>query len=318
MELMPGFLPPRRKLGYAPAVDPRADWDATTGVAEILNKPTAQFDALASAVGQTGGFPALPAALIKPLSTMPVANIVPTLTADGSFFTLPDSNTTGVFKKTAANGTTVNWTVTLANIDASCDKWTGMVWLDPVDEYLWCWAYDEGTAPWTYYLAKINTTTGAVTVVGTCQPAGTEFGSVLNTYHTERAAFGNGDFTISHGNKTIIISSTDGSIVTPYSTPDLQNGVIVDNTRKYRTLDGKIAVVSLYGTIVLQRGGGFGAMLASTDLSPLSNGFPHPWGDYLAMFEMGATTALTGKRFFNRAAFDLWLHAVCTYIGLAQ
>lgn len=248
----------------------------------------------------------------------------PTLTEDGSYIHLPYSGTDSFFRYDNTN--TAIWQVNKGNIDSSVNYWAGAVWLDRTDEKLWVWAVDTDTTPDTYYLANIALSDGTITQVGSCQPGDGLFNYYRTTYYTERAEMGSGDLTIRDGEQQIVISTTDGSIVTP-ATQITQNGIVLANNVSYQTENGKIYLgyptvgdsnYSIGAYCYIQRGGVLSKVVLPI-LSPgaITTGYSTLWDGYVAVGS-GTTGTMYNARFFERADFDDWLKRIADYYGFPE
>jgi hypothetical protein len=264
-----------------------------------------------------GQFPARPQPLAKKINASSYGLYLPSLADNGTYVSMPSVASGSIALKNTAGATV--WTVAPSAINAACGNYTGMCWLDVVDQALWVWAIADSTTPDTYYLARINMATGAVTNVGTCQPGDGLFQG-LTSCHTERAAMGAGNFTIWDGDYTIVISSTTGAIVTA-ATQITQSGQSVDPWSMYHTADDSIVVTYLSpatatskGSITLQRGGTYGTVFLNPGYE--IGAAPIPWAGYVALGGFFKAAPVYGPRFFTRTEFDLWLRAIADYLGL--
>lgn len=260
-----------------------------------------------------------PAPLVKEINDQTLyGRSLPTPDNDGSYIELPlDYN--DPLKKYGVDGT-LSWSVAITDINANADHWTGVFWLDTADSAIWVWPYDIDTTPDTYYLAKVALSDGTVTNVGTCQPGDGLFGAQFSTFYAERASMGSGDLTIRDGDQKIVLSTTDGSIVTAASQVT-QNGRAISAAVGYETADATIYVATIASSgnnfviMKLQRGGHYRQVsLPATAPGGVTNCYPILWNDYVAIANMG-TNQVYNARFFNRDEFDDWLKRIADYYG---
>jgi len=241
---------------------------------------------------------------------------LPSPDADGTTLQFPTNSTSTLNKMTVNN--VADWTVTLANVNANCDTWSGAFWLDTTDSAIWVWPFDTTTSPDTYYLASVALATGVVTNVGTCQPGDGYFSAAFQNYYVERAAMGSGDLTIRDGEYKIIIDTSDGSISTA-AAQVTQNGRTMPTDLGYETADGLIYISGSYpvsNTIEIHRGG-------ATRLCSIPDGSPYGvtapyfvlWNGYVALANT-STNAVYNGRYFSRVKFDAWLVKIADYYGL--
>ena len=100
------------------------------------------------------------------------------------------------------------WSVGPSDVNASCDRWVGMV-LDDTDGIVYAIAVDVGTTPKTYYTCSINFA-GTITNIGNDQPSVVDFINGLwmggegndgddDTTLVQRASTGSGNLFIRQG-----------------------------------------------------------------------------------------------------------------------
>lgn len=265
-----------------------------------------------------------PEPLLKEINSITRFGIdLPTPDNDGTFIRLPSSGTAGLIKNDVT-GTPV-WTVVPADINAACDEWSNMFWLDTVDDAIWVWAADTNTSPNTMYLATVDLTTGAVTNIGTSQPTGDHYiYSSIGEYYYTRASMGSGDLTVRVGESKVVINTGTGALTADTVTVT-QNGNTLVQSPNYETEDGAIytrifplASVLVTGGISgnIQRGGKYTEVQLPGG-SPAGAASPSPilWGGYVAIITEG-TNLIQNARFFARSDFDDWLERICDFYGL--
>lgn len=236
---------------------------------------------------------------------------------DGKYIRLP-ADTTGNLELLNADNTQ-EWAVAVTDINADCDHWTGVFWLDTANSKIWVWAYDTGTEPDLYYLATVALADGTVVNVGTCEPGD---GLFSNTYQYYYSSMGTGVLTIRDGDYKIILDTSDGSIDTA-AAQVTQNGGAISPYMSYETEDGAIYVgvfsfvtASNICITTIMRGGVYRNVHIPLG-SPLgiNNAYAKLWGDYVAMANI-ATYACYNARFFSRSDFDDWLVRIADFYGL--
>lgn len=228
------------------------------------------------------------------------------------------------------NITTINSTLTI-----SATAWTGGIWYDQVDDLFYFILAGGGT----HYLITISRT-GTLALIGSDTTA--NYGVAPSTYsYMERAAHGSGDFVI-HTNKNSTNVNSGTGAATDNGTLILTGAVNdIGDTAKYVTADGKAAIGQIrLGTsgngssyqqreITFMRGDGLSTVLMDIDTQflPIGNGtsvanndigFLNWDGGILVMQKesVNANFSMSGPRYFNRALFDDWVHAMCDYVGL--
>lgn len=249
--------------------------------------------------------PKPPTKLVKSLNN---PGGLPTPDNDGSYITITYTQ----FAKYNTAGNPI-WSVAPTDINTNCDRFTGCAWLDTSDSAIWVWAYDSGTTPDTYYLAKIALSDGAITNIGTCQPGDGYFEYYFERYYNERASMGSGNLTIRDGDYKIVLSTTDGSIVSA-ATQVTQNGIAIDSYANYETADGSIYWVGTAdtGPTVKLKRGGLTKQIRLPDECYWNGGYPRLWGGYVAIKNNYSPT------FFNRTDFDNWLAELADFYGLPE
>lgn len=269
--------------------------------------------------GGGGSYIEPPAHLAKNVNSA-LDTAMPTPENDGGFIAAPISGTQKYTKYNAAGA--ILWEVGHLDINAACNTFTGCRWLDTVDGALWVWAYDTATAPDTYYLGKIDLSTGAVTQIGACQPGDGKFSGSMTTYHSTRSSMGSGNFTVRDGEQEIVISSVDGSIISG-PTVITQNGNSLGSSCSYQTADGTTylyagPVQDANGVVLIGLWrGGFGQKYNIPENSPamttVSTFFL--WGDCVVLLGSGVRKNGT---FYERSVLDSWLKEIADYYGMPE
>ena len=278
--------------------------------------------------GGGGGIPAPPEALKKKLNgshNSRYGRDLPTPEEDGGFIRLPHSSTnTSVLEKYNKAGVQL-WAVSAVDIHASetlgQEQWTGVFWLDTVDNCIWVWVCDQKPAPDAHYLAKVALSDGAITQVGSTNEAPSQWLGDFSKYYVERASMGSGNLTIRDGDWKITLSTADGSVITP-AAQVTQDTMEVYSGCNYETADGSVYLYyfgfdGVSGHIM--RGGMHKRVTLPTGSPSVDSGpsWPTLWNGYIA-FASTFTTTVSSGRFFDRVAFDKWINELADYYGMPE
>lgn len=223
-------------------------------------------------------------------------------------------------------GTSTIWTVNATDINAAADGFMGVLsfWYDSVNDRLYVWGVDVGTAPDTLYTAYITLETGVVTNVGNVafgtDPSGH---TAISGCAVSRTAIDSGNFTLIFSDRTVVINESTGAEVSNVASANVSESALIGN---YATLDGTIFVEQIVlannGTSYIQvtKGGNtirvpfqpplFGDVTGNI-LILLS------WGDKVKVGLNGTTADTKTLRTFLRTELDAWLVKVLAMGGLA-
>lgn len=269
------------------------------------------------------GFPAMPAPLFDDGLTHVGGSIIPHKGTLIDSVELPSTITSSYVGRLGAS---TIWSVAPGDLDASVDGYICIYsnWYDSINDRLYVFGVDSGTAPDTFFTAFITLETGAVTSVGSTQlSADAESHTFTNRGAVSRTAIDSGSFTLNFLDRRIVISDIDGS--------EISNVAIVPRTTEGLPLPGNYA--TLDGTMFLSRIGGINDLILlvrnnlgysvaiphnllmgeTTRVEPAAMG----WGDKVKIFNKEAFPInIPVPRTFLRADFDAWLQKVADYIGL--
>lgn len=223
-------------------------------------------------------------------------------------------------------GTTLVWTVNPTDINALVDGFIGAslaCWYDSINDRLYVFGLDSGTAPDTLYTAFITLETGAVTSVGNAQlSADSSDNFNLSKVSVGRDSIDSGNFNLQFLNRTIVINDSTGAEVSNVASTNTTEGNDIGN---YRTLDGKISVKG-----VSQASAGDANLQLTQNKNTVTVPIPDslfavvgtglisviPWGDKVKLY-VGTPTNQEMVRTFLRSDFDEWLTKVANHGGLA-
>lgn len=239
----------------------------------------------------------------------------PTYTDSAACVTLPYSST-GTLSLTNSFGT-ILWTKPVTDINATCDAWGGLFYMDEADLSIWVWGYDAATA--NSYLAKLNVSTGAVTNVGVAIPPMGLRGFSSSIFEVTRDV--NGDFIVRNGRASALVYHTTGAITdTSLTLTDPLYG-------NYRTVANDLAFG--YGSFMGSTSSGtyFQPAICYIERGGVQGKFSVPFGVPLgpcSLWQGRAYICYLGSiysnvmspRMWERNVFDIWLHQIADYIGL--
>ena len=217
------------------------------------------------------------------------------------------------------------WSVNATDINAAADGFLGTYSFhyDNVNDRLYVFAVDTGTAPDTYYTAYITLETGAVTNVGNVQVTTDPSNPTVQGHLTVgRAAVDSGDFTLTFDNRTIVLDETNGSEVSNDASTNISESQGIGS---YVSLDGTDFMDQMVnGTanasyMIMTRSGNsvflsmpeaIFANSTSVTLRAIS------WGDKVKFIDVGGAANERLTRTFLRTEFDAWLVLVGNFGGL--
>jgi len=240
---------------------------------------------------------------------------------------IPRAFTTGVTGDIEGRlGTTVVWSVNANDVNAANSGYIGVQcqWYDSVNDRLYVFGVNTGTAPDTIFTAYITLETGAITQVGNVQLS-TDLVSLNTTTQVaiSRANIDSGDFTFRVAARTLVLSSTTGAEVSNVA----QVNQTDNNTMgPYTTLDGLVAVSQISmltndtSNIIMSRGGNTAIIPVITPLmsdATSSVVLVMAWGDKVKIFQNGTSGNVKILRTFTRTLFDAWITKLADYGGLA-
>lgn len=221
--------------------------------------------------------------------------------------------------------------------------WMGCYWYDNVDELFYILAVDDITANRVYLITI--TKTGTIALVGSDTTA--NWAAVPNKTGTlnqwKRAAQGSGNFTVSSLKNETVISSSTGLVVSTNSAFALVGGTgTVPINPSYISRDGKVAIgqgiqvntsVSNRHGLPIVRKDAVGTINMEQTM-PMIIGHTSTtgawskakfieWDGGILLVAVASSSSVNaspvyGVRQWEIAAFDEWLHSMCTYLGLAE
>lgn len=248
------------------------------------------------------------------------ANVVPGWDRDGDYIIF-GYGASGELKYYDETGV-LQWTKTLANVNANVDEWVG--W-HVTDTLVYGVAMDTGTTPATYYTFSVNQA-GTLTNIGNAQPSA-NFTTVNGWDDRDVNVFLSGsNLIVCCEGEQMSLSTSDGSVASDPAdivAPDPTSGLI------YQTADG------FWMDAMLFNNASSGQMMhihiwsssgnhVEAAVSPWFSGMFYDSGQYLKPVVCDDLIVIcgghnssgdTGGRFFLKTSFDAWIARIAAWNG---
>lgn len=223
------------------------------------------------------------------------------------------------------NGASV-WTVAPTAVNAACNGWAGIVshWYDSVNDRLYVFGINTGTAPDTIYTAYITLETGAVTNVGnTAFSTDPSSISVIGNCATSRSAIDSGNFVLRTIDRTITINESTGAEVSNVAESN-RSGIIQPGT--FSTLDGTVTTNGIINFSTpdsyfdITRSGTSARIPMKYFFAFANNAssggiYFSNWGDKVKVHSpAGSNNPII--RTFPRADFESWIKEMADFMGI--